>query len=174
MKMHFPLTLLPAFALVAGLLLTPLHAEEKSRDPFTPKETGELRDAARMPEARTRLFLDFARLRLEASEKTLADSNLQQPQRVSDVRGSLYDFVDIIDELDDNLDDFADHGADLRVALRVVVESEGEFQERLRKIRETCPPQVLEQVNGELQDATEAVTDSANSSRAMLDDYNTK
>ncbi len=36
-------------------------------------------------------------------------------------------------------------------------------------MRESCPPAVLEQVNGELEDAMEAVNDSADSSRAMLE-----
>jgi hypothetical protein len=172
MKIRSPLTVLPALTLVAGLLLAPVHAAEKPRDPLTPKEAGQLRDAAQMPEARAKLFLDFARARLEASEKTLADSNLQQPQLVSELRGLLYDFAEIIDELDDNLDDFDDHGADLRAALRAVIESEGEFQERLRKIRETPRAAVLQGVNGELEDAMEAVNDSATSSRAMLDNQN--
>ena len=70
----------------------------------------------------------------------------------------------------DNLDAFSDSGADLRVALRAVIESEGEFQERLRKMRDSCPPAVLKQVNGELEDAMEAVNDSADSSRAMLEE----
>jgi hypothetical protein len=159
-----------ALTLAIGSLLAPKLAAAKDRDPLSAKETDELRDAAQMPEARTKLFLGFARARLEASEKLFPGLNLQQPRPISEARGQLYDFVDIIDQMDDNLDAFSEGGADLRVALRAVIENEGEFQERLQKMRESCPPAVLEQVNGELEDAMEAVNDSADSSRAMLEE----
>ena len=170
MKMGFSLTVLLALTLAMGSLLAPTQAAAKDRDPLTAKETDQLRDAAMMPEARTKLFLGFARVRLEASEKLFPDLNLQQSGPIDEARGQLYDFVDIIDEMDDNLDAFSDRDADLRVALRAVIENEAEFQERLRKMRESCPPAVLEQVNGELQDAMEAVNDSADSSRALLEE----
>ena len=170
MKIGFSLTVLLALTLAMGSLLAPTLAAAKDRDPFTAKETDQLRDAAQMPEARTKLFLGFARARLEASEKLFTDLKLQQPGPIGEARGQLYDFVDIIDEMDDNLDAFSERGGDLRMALRAVIENEGEFQERLQKMREHCPPAVLEQVNGELEDAMEAVNDSADSSRAMLED----
>jgi len=170
MKIGFSLTVLLALTLAMGSLLAPTLAAAKDRDPLSAKETDELRDAALMPEARTKLFLSFARARLEASEKLFPDLNLQQPRPISEARGELYDFVDIIDEMDDNLDAFGERGADLRVALGAVIESAGEFQERLKKMREHCPAAVLEQVNGELEDAMEAVNDSVNSSRAMLEE----
>ena len=141
-------------------------------DPLTHQETDALRDAAQMPDARTKLFLAFARARLEAAEKLHTGPELQQSQALIEFGGLLYDFADIIDELDDNLDAFDDHGTDLRAALRAVIESETDFQQRLRKIRETLPPAVLQQVNGELEDAIESVDDSAKSSRAMLDEQN--
>jgi ABC-type transporter Mla subunit MlaD len=100
------------------------------------------------------------------------DPKLQQPQTLTELRSLLYDFTDIIDELDDNLDAFDDRSADLRAALRTVIETETDFQQRLRKIRETFPPAVLQQVKEELEDAIEAVDDSVNSSRALLDKQN--
>jgi len=140
--------------------------------PLTRKEVDNLREAAQMPDARTKLFLGFARARLEASERLHTDPKLQQPQTLTELRSLLYDFTDIIDELDDNLDAFDDRGADLRAALRTVIETETDFQQRLRKIRETFPPAVLQQVKEELEDAIEAVDDSVNSSRALLDKQN--
>ncbi len=168
MKKHFPIALLLMLTLATGLCLA---AAAQSQDSLTVKEADDLRDTAQMPDAHTKLLLDFARSRLEAGEKLQSAPQLQPPQ-VLELRKLLYAFTDIIDQLDDNLDGFDDLDADLRMALRIVVESESDFQQRLRKLRETLPPAVLRQVNAELADAIEAVNDSAKSSRNMLKEQN--
>lgn len=169
MKMCLLLSVLLALTLGAGLSLVPTPVAAQRHDPLTHQETDALRDAAQMPDARTKLFLGFARARLEAAEK-LTDPTLQQPQALTELQRLLYDFADIIDELDDNLDAFDDRGTDLRAALRAVIETESDFQQRLRKMRETLSPAVLQEVNGELEDAIESVDDGTKSSRAMLDE----
>ena len=171
MKMCLLLSVLLALTLGAGLSLVPTPVAAQRHDPLTHQETDALRDAAQMPDARTKLFLGFARARLEASEKLHTDP-LPQPQALTELRSLLYDFTDIIDELDDNLEAFDDRGADLRAALRTVIETETDFQQRLHKIRESFPPAVLEHVKDELKDASEAVDDSVKSSRALLDKQN--
>ena len=172
MKMRLPLSALLALTLGAGLCLAPEPAAAQRHDPLTRKEVDNLREAAQMPDARTKLFFGFARARLEASERLHTDPKLQQPKTLTELRRLLDDFTDIIDELDDNLDAFDDRGADLRAALRTVIETETDFQQRLHKIRETFPPAVLQQVKDELEDASEAVDDSVKSSRALLDKQN--
>ena len=171
MKMRLRLAALLTLTLGASLCLAPAPAAAQRHDPLTRKEVDDLREAAQMPDARTKLFLGFARARLEASEKLHADP-LQQPQALSELRRLLDDFTAIVDELDDNLAAFDNRGTDLRAALRTVIETETEFQQRLRKIRETFPPAVLQQVNVELENASESVEDSVKSSRALLDKQN--
>jgi hypothetical protein len=170
MKMCPLLAVSLALTLGAGLSLVPTPVAAQRHDPLTHQETDALRDAAQMPDARTKLFLGFARARLEATEKLRIDPTLQQPPAITEFHELLYDFTDIIDELADNLDAFDDRGTDLRATLRAVIETESDFQQRLRKIRETLSPAVLQQVNGELEDAIESVDDSAKSSRRMLDE----
>jgi hypothetical protein len=172
MKMRPPLAVLLVLALGAGLLLAPAPAAAQRHDPLTRKEVDDLREAAQLPDARTKLFLGFARARLEASEKLHGDPKLQQPQALLELRRLLDDFTAIVDELDDNLAAFNDGGTDLRAALRAIIESETDFQQRLRKLRQTFSPAVLQQMNLELENATESVDDSAKSSRAMLDRQN--
>ncbi len=171
MKMRPRLAALLALTLGAGLCLAPAPAAAQRHDPLTRKEVDALREAAQMPEARTKLLLSFAHARLEESEKLRTDP-LQQSQALTELRGLLADFTAIVDELDDNLAAFDNRGTELRAALRTVIETETGFQQRLHKIRDTLPPTVLQQVKDELDDASEAVDDSLESSRAMLDEQN--
>jgi len=100
------------------LLLTavsiPLTAQQHRRDPLTDLEIDQLRDAAQEPEARLKLYIAFARARLEKLQQIRTDPKVTDKDKDQQIRAALQDFTGIYDELDQNVDTFADRGDDLR------------------------------------------------------------
>ena len=119
------------FALILAAL--PAVAEQHHRDPLNDLEIDKLRDAAQEPEARLKLYVEFARARLAKLEQVRADE--KDPNREQLTRDALQDFLDVYDELNTNVDTFADRGDDLRKALKPVIEAETEFGSKLRAFR---------------------------------------
>src|SRR6185437_4199268 len=118
--------------LVAILLLVPLCAvaQRQKRDPLSDLEVDKLRDAAQTPDVRLKLYIEFARTRLERLQQAKAD--MKAADRDQQMQDALQDFIDIFDELDDNVDTFADRDDDLRKALKPVIEADTEFGSKLR------------------------------------------
>lgn len=119
------------FALILAAL--PAVAEQHHRDPLNDLEIDKLRDAAQEPEARLKLYVEFARARLAKLEQVRADE--KDPNREQLTRDALQDFLDVYDELNTNVDTFADRGDDLRKALKPVIEAETEFGSKLRAFK---------------------------------------
>ncbi len=121
--------------LVAVLLLIPCAAlaQRQKRDPLSDLEVDKLRDAAQTPDVRLKLYLEFARTRLDRLQQAKADT--KAADRDEQMQDALQDFVDIYDELDDNVDTFADRDDDLRKALKPVIEADTEFGSKLRAFR---------------------------------------
>ena len=74
------------------------------RDPLTPPEVDQLRDTAQEPEQRLKLYVKFARARLETLDKARTDP--QVTDRGQAIHDRLQDFLDLFDELNDNVDTF--------------------------------------------------------------------
>src|SRR5215469_13748234 len=90
--------------LVVVLLLT-MAAAARRRDPLTEAETDQLREVAREPQQRLKLYIKFAEARL------LAIDQLRSGPKAADGRGKkihdlLEDFTAILDEINDNLDTY--------------------------------------------------------------------
>lgn len=115
------------------VLLATTVAQQRQRDPLTDLEIDKLRDAAQLPEARLKLYVDFARARLDTLEKVRADTKADDRQKQT--RDALRDFLDVYDELDENVDTFADRRDDLRKALKPVIEADTEFGAKLRAFK---------------------------------------
>jgi hypothetical protein len=103
------------------------------RDPLTEQEIDKIRDSAQLPEVRLKLYVEFARARLQNIQKVHSDT--KAADREKQTRDALQDFLDIYDELDTNVDTFADRGSDLRKALKPVIEADTEFGAKLRAFR---------------------------------------
>ncbi len=116
-------------------LIFVIHAfgQAHHRDPLTESEIDKIRDSAQIPEVRLKLYVEFARARLENIQKTRSDTKAKD--REEQTRDALQDFLDIYDELNTNVDTFADRGSDLRKALKPVIEADTEFGAKLRAIR---------------------------------------
>jgi Mg2+ and Co2+ transporter CorA len=120
----------------SGLLLLTAAQVERRRDPLTQLEVDQLRDTAQEPDLRLKLYVKFARLRLEAVDKARSDPKVAD--RVQETRDRLQDFLDVYDELNDNIDTFADRRNDIRRVLKNIIEADNEFQARIRALKDSA------------------------------------
>jgi len=150
-----------------GFLLAIAGAQTR-REPLNPAEIDKLRDAAQEPEARLKLYLQFARERLAALEQVRADT--KAPDRVQQTHDKLQNFLDVYDELNDNIDTFVDRKADLRKPLRMVIEADTEFQAKLRAIKSALNsnPGEAQKYQFLLDSAVDAVDGGAQDHRRLL------
>jgi uncharacterized coiled-coil DUF342 family protein len=114
-------------------LLLSFAGGQTRREPLNPKEIDALRDAAQEPEARIKLYIQFARDRLLALEQMRADPKVTD--RAQQTHDKLQNFLDVYDELNDNIDTFVERRADLRKPLKAVIEADTEFQAKLRALK---------------------------------------
>jgi len=121
--------------IISALILSnlPAIAGQHNRDPLNDLEIDKLRDAAQEPEVRLRLYIEFARARLEKLEQVRADEKAANRDQLT--RDALQDFLEVYDELNTNVDTFADRGDDLRKALKPVIEADTEFGSKLRAFK---------------------------------------
>jgi hypothetical protein len=124
-------------ACVLVLILTAAAAPaEHRRDPFTPPEIDQIRDASWEPQQRLSLYLKFARSRLVALEQMRGDPKTKdRPQQTHD---RLDDFLLIYDELNDNIDTYVDRKDDIRKPLKLIIDADTEFQAKLRALKEAA------------------------------------
>ena len=157
------------FALVLFCLLAVSSAaQQRHRDPLTDLEIDQLRDAALDPEVRLKLYVDFARARLDKLQQVRADAKAED--REQQTRGALQDFLDVYDELDTNVDTFADRKNDLRKALKPVIEADTEFGSKLRAFKASLAstPQEAESYAFLLGSAIDTVDSAAKDHRDLL------
>lgn len=117
------------------LLLSAMIAAAQSgrRDPLTDPEIDKVRDTAQVPEERLKLYVEFARARLDKVQQIHADP--KGTDRAEQTRSALQEFLDVYDELNTNVDTYADRGSDLRKALKPVIEADTEFGAKIRAFK---------------------------------------
>lgn len=152
---------------VAVLLIASAWAQ-RQRDPLTPAEIDELRDAAQEPDQRLKLYLKFSRARLAALEQVRADP--KATDRAQQTHDRLGDFLDVYDELNDNLDTFVERKSDLRKPLKALIEADTEFQAKLRALKDSADTSKTEAAKYEflLNSALDTVDDSVKDHRQLL------
>src|SRR5438445_9282603 len=92
--------------LVALTLLSTLaFAQRRRRDALTDAETDQLREVAIEPEKRIKLFVKFARARMEAIEQVRSDPKFAEGRgkRLHDL---LEDLSAVVDEMDQNIEEY--------------------------------------------------------------------
>src|SRR5436190_8137418 len=104
------------------LLAISAAAQRSHRDSLTGAEVDKIRDAAQAPEIRLKLYIEFARARLEKLQqartepdnKTAKDNDNKDDSKdkAQQTREALQDFLDVYDELNTNVDTYADRGDD--------------------------------------------------------------
>ena len=150
------------------LIASAVAAQEHKRDPLNDLEIAKIRDAAQTPDVRLKLYVEFARTRLDKLQQAHADP--KATDRDTQMNDALQDFMDIYDELDDNVDTYADRGDDLRKALKPVIEADTEFGSKLRAFKSSLAntPKEAEKYNFLVGSALEAVDDGAKDHRDLL------
>jgi hypothetical protein len=150
------------------LLVVSAAAQQHHRDPLNDLEINKLRDAALLPEVRLKLYVDFARARLDKLQQVRADT--KATDREQQTRDALQDFLDVYDELDTNVDTFADRRDDLRKALKPVIEADTEFGSKLRVFKASLAsnPKEAESYAFLLGSALETVDAAAKDHRDLL------
>jgi len=160
-KLRFAIPLLLWLAVIAA-------AQQHHRDPLSDLEIDKLRDAAQLPEVRLKLYVEFARARLEKLQQVRADT--KAADREQQTRDALQDFLDLYDELDTNVDTFADRKDDLRKALKPVIEADTEFGSKLRVFKSSLAntPKDAESYAFLLGSALDTVDSGAKDHRDLL------
>ncbi|HEY7354678.1 MAG TPA: hypothetical protein VH596_18065 [Terriglobales bacterium] len=108
-------------------------AQVHHHDPLTDPEIDKVRDTAQLPEDRLKLYVQFARVRLDKMQQAHADQ--KSTDRAQQTRDALQEFLDVYDELNTNVDTYADRDDDLRKALKPVIEADTEFGAKLRAFK---------------------------------------
>lgn len=156
-----------------GLALS--AAAQFGRDPLTPQEVTALRESRQNPDVRLKLFVRYARARMDAVDHMRSDPR-QAADRGPRIHDSLLDLGKIVEEMDDNIDMYANDKFDIRKPLREVVAADTEFQQKLAAMKESTKSDaaLAEELHKNYQfamdDTIEAVNASLDSARKTLDE----
>jgi hypothetical protein len=144
-----------------AFLALPLAAE---RDFLTADEADQIRETAGDPNARLKLYVHFAKQRLDLVKSMLAKEKAGRSILVHD---ALDDYSHIIDAIDDVVDDALKHKAELKLGLTAVQTGEGQMLADLEKIRDSHPKD-LARYEFALAQAIETTSDSLDLSKKDL------
>ena len=164
--------------LAATLLISaPLWPQVHERDPLTDKEVDQLRETAVEPEKRLKLMVDFTRARMATVDQLRSDPKPAK-DRGTKIHDLLEDVSSLVDEIDDNVENYNERSADLRKPLKDIVQMDSEFQAKLRELRaymeDPKNTREADDYKFAVEDVTESVNQSADSSRKLLDEQNAK
>lgn len=138
--------------LIVLMMVLPAAAQ---KDFLTPNEADQVRDVQE-PGARIRLYLGFARQRLDQLQSVVTKN---RPGRSGDVRQLLEDYTSIIDAINTVSDDALLRKVDMAAGPAVIVESEKKFLEQLRKLQDS-QPRDLDMYRYSLEEAIAGTSDS--------------
>lgn len=154
---------------VAVLLALALSmATQQRRDPLNPLEVDQLRDAMLDPDERLKLYVKFARDRINKLETMRADPKaVNRPKQTHDM---LEDFLAVYDELNDNIDMYMGRKDDIRKPLKAIIEADTEFQSKLRAVKDSAHTDAGESQQYEflLSNAIDTVDSSAEDHRKSV------
>jgi hypothetical protein len=155
------------FVSVASLLVSgpALHAQLSRHDPLNEHEIDALRDSREEPIKRLKLFVQFARQRMDRIDQLRSDPRLAL-DRGPELHDALRDLGSIVDEMDSNVDLYSDDKYDIRKALKEVVQADTEFQQKLGEMKQAAlsNAKLSDEAKRDYQFVLDDTTDSINSS----------
>ncbi len=136
----------------AFLVVAPLAAD---RDFLTTDEADQVR-LTQEPNARLKLYADFARQRIDLIDHLLKKD---EPGRSVLLHQAISDYTKIIETIDIVADDALARGVDISEGLQAVTDAEKEFLKRLGKVQEARPRDIA-RYRFVLETAIETTADS--------------
>ena len=151
-----------------ALYLCTSAGADRRPDPLNQLEIDQLRDTAQEPDLRLKLYIKFARARLDAIAQARSDPKVTD--RAQQTHDRLQDFLDVYDELNDNIDTYAERKEDLRKPLKTVIDADTEFQAKLRALKDSASatPAETQQYDFLPNNALDTVDSSAQDHRQLL------
>lgn len=138
--------------LIVLLFALPAYAQ---KDFLTGTEIDQVREVQE-PVARIKLYLSFAKQRLDQLQSTIAKN---RAGRSGEMRQLLEEYTDIIDAIDTVSDDALVRKNDMSSGPAVIIEGEMKFLVQLEKVQESSPRDI-EMYDFELKEAIAATNDS--------------
>lgn len=148
-----------------ALLLAGVACIAQDRDFLTPDEADRVREVQE-PNDRLKLYIHFARQRVDMLKQTLAR---EKPGRSTFVHDTLEDFTQIIEAIDTVADDAIKRKIDVTVGLAAVSEAEKELLAHLQEILNK-PPKDFQRYEFVLKQAVETTQDSLELSQQDMKD----
>jgi hypothetical protein len=127
----------------------------QDRDFLTPNEVAQIRDA-QDPNDRLKLYVHFARMRMDLIEQYLAK---EKAGRSIFIHDNLEDYSQIIEAMDSVADDALRHNRPIDKGMLLVLDAEKEFLDKLTKIQDTDPKD-LDRYKFVLTEAIDTTSDS--------------
>ena len=151
-----------------ALLFALSASAQRRHDPLNNDEINQLRDAMLEPDQRLKLYVTFARDRMNKLEQMRADP--KTTDRARQTHDMLADFLSVYDELNDNVDMYVGRKDDIRKPLKLVIEADIEFQSKLRALKDAANADAAEAKQYEflLSNAIETVDSSADDHRSTV------
>jgi hypothetical protein len=151
-----------------ALLIALSATAQRRHDPLSTEEINLLRDAMVEPDQRLKLYVKFARDRMNKLEQMRADP--KTTDRAHQTHDMLADFLSVYDELNDNVDMYVGRKDDIRKPLKLVIEADIEFQSKLRALKDAANADAAESNQYEflLSNAIETVDSSADDHRSTI------
>ncbi len=113
------------------LMSTVAAGAQQSKDPLTPAEEEQVREASDLPSDRVKLYINFIEQRTGAIHASVQHPKSQHPG--VEIHTSLEQFTRLVDELGDNLDAYDQSHTDIRKGLKLLVEHSAKWPAALHE-----------------------------------------